>query len=116
MQTITECFGAQCHGKDQDPVYEKIHLKEVGDDDVLVKIDAAGISHFEKYLIQGGIVHMHLYYPFVPGLEGVGHVVKTGKNAGNLQGKRVMVAPGIGSWAEYVVISTRMPIGLVVID
>lgn len=48
--------------------------------------------------------HSHyVTFPFVPGTEGVGHVVKAGKNAEHLLGKRVVVGGLVGFWAEYAI-------------
>ena len=44
-------------------------------------------------------------FPFVPGGDGVGRVVKAGKNGEYLLGKRVVVCGAFGCWSEYVVSS-----------
>jgi len=67
----------------------------------LVKIDASGIGHFEHFLLSGNYNIIPL--PYIPGTNGVGHVVKAGKNGQHLLGKRVIVAGLFGCWTEYAI-------------
>lgn len=47
-----------------------------------------------------GFFEQMLKFPFVPGTDGAGHVVKAGKNAEHLIGKRVVLNGGLnGCWS-----------------
>lgn len=64
---------------------------------MLVKIDATGVGHLERFLVTG--MFPIVAFPFVPGVEGVGHVVKAGKGAEHFLGKRVVANSLTGFWA-----------------
>ena len=73
--------------------------------EVLVKMDASPINPSDLALLKGG--YLQRSYPFTPGLEGSGIVVRSG--AGILprlrMGARVACSPlqgGDGTWAEYM--------------
>ena len=58
------------------PVLEATKLpdaKEMGETDVLIKVDAAGISHFDLLLMSGNIP-MPIKLPYIPGADCVGRV------------------------------------------
>ena len=71
------------------------------DNEVIVKIEATGIGHLENSLISGEL--FFVAFPFVSGGDGVGRVVKSGKDGEYLLGKRVVICGVSGCWSEYVV-------------
>lgn len=70
---------------------EEVDTPEIGDDDVLVKVRAAGIcgSDIPRVMIYGTY-----RFPLIPGHEFAGEIVKKGKNVRNLKGdEKVTVVP-----------------------
>ena len=80
-------------------------MSELGNDDVLVKVEATGIGHLEHFLMNGAISYMGGSFPFIPGTDGVGTVTQGGNNAKHLIGKRVIVYRFFGMWSDYTVAS-----------
>lgn len=87
---------------------EQIPLPQPGPGQVLVKMKASPINPSDLAVMAGG--YLERSYPFTPGLEGCGTVVKAGK--GFLSrirlGHRVACSPpsgGDGTWAEYMLTS-----------
>src|ERR1700723_2116285 len=72
----------------------------LGDDDVLVAMEAASINPSDFLLIRPAL-------PFSLGAEGVGRIVKTGaKVDASLRAKRVLIVPNLeqGTWAQQVAV------------
>jgi NADPH2:quinone reductase len=86
---------------------EKIRLEEVaepapGPDDVVVRVEAAGLNFIDTYHRIG---LYPLEFPFTPGLEGAGTVVGTGEQVeGISNGDRVGWCNALGSYAERVAV------------
>ncbi|TFH26119.1 MAG: alcohol dehydrogenase, partial [Bacteroidia bacterium] len=85
---------------------EEVELPRPGRGEVLVKMDSSPINPFDLALLSGGYLERN--YPFTPGLEGSGTVVRSGGGIlpGLRMGKRVACSPssgGDGAWAEYMV-------------
>jgi len=81
----------------------------LGQEDVLVSMEAAPINPSDFLLIRG-IYGVRPALPFSVGAEGVGRVTQTGSNVnGALQGKRVLILPTLeqGTWADRVVVPVR---------
>ena len=81
---------------------------ELASDQVLIKIEAAGINGSDLMMIDGH----YAIRPELPsgiGAEGVGRVEKAGRGASHLEGKRVVVLPTYEqtTWAEYTVASQQ---------
>jgi len=77
------------------------------DDEVLIKTHAAVCNPSDIAFIQG-VYNIVKPLPAVPGFEGAGQVVKTGKNATSFQGKNVSAfvqSDNSGTWSEYFVAS-----------
>ncbi len=77
-----------------------------GDDEVLVKMHAAPCNPSDIAFIQG-TYNIVKSLPAVPGFEGAGTVVETGKNTGHLLGKKVSAfvqRDTDGTWAEFFVV------------
>ena len=90
------------------PVISELPVPEPGTGEVLVKISAAPVNPSDLAGIRRA--RPEADYPFVPGLEGAGAVVKAGKGLlpGMWLGKRVTCSPVRGkggTWAEYMVTS-----------
>jgi NADPH:quinone reductase-like Zn-dependent oxidoreductase len=86
-------------------VIESVPVPVPGKGEVLVKMHAAPLNPSDLSLLKGGYLERN--YPFIPGLEGSGMVVKSGGGLiGRLRkGKWVACAPdpeGDGTWAEYM--------------
>jgi NADPH:quinone reductase-like Zn-dependent oxidoreductase len=78
------------------------------DEEVLIKTHAAVCNPSDIAFIQG-VYNIVKPLPAVPGFEGAGQIVKTGKNAANLQGKNVSAfvqSNTSGTWSEYFVAKT----------
>ncbi len=86
-----------------------IPIPEPGPGEVLVKMDYAPVNPSDLSLLQGNFASKP-DYPIIPGIEGSGIVIKSGKGIiGKLRkGKRVACTSSIlrgGTWAEYMVTS-----------
>ncbi|HDZ41183.1 MAG TPA: alcohol dehydrogenase [Bacteroidetes bacterium] len=103
--------------KPGDKLYVKdIPIPEPGKGEVLVKMNYAPVNPSDLSLLQGTYAGSH-NYPLIPGIEGSGQVVKSGKGiiARSREGKRVAcTASGqsYGTWAEYMVTSALRTIPL----
>jgi NADPH:quinone reductase-like Zn-dependent oxidoreductase len=91
-------------------------IPDLQPNEVLVKIAASPINPSDLSFLEGHY-HSKKRPPVVPGLEGSGTVVATGKSmmARNLLGKRVACLSqdtGDGVWAEYMVTTTRLALPL----
>jgi len=86
-------------------VIESVPIPDPGPGEVLVKMAASPINPSDLASISGGyMVHT---WPFTPGLEGSGTVVKAGRGLlpAMRSGKRVACSPdpgGGGTWAEFM--------------
>ena len=94
---------------------ESIPLPEPGPGEVLVRMSASPINPSDLASIAG--TYMAKSWPFTPGLEGSGTIVKAG--SGLLprlrMGKRVACSPnagGDGAWAEYMKTSVMKTVPL----
>ncbi|TMA75349.1 MAG: trans-2-enoyl-CoA reductase, partial [Deltaproteobacteria bacterium] len=93
---------------------EVIELKTIsepilGEEDVLVSMEAAPINPSDFLLVRG-IYGVRPNLPFSLGAEGVGRVTQTGSKVDiALQGKRVLILPTSeqGTWADQVVVPLR---------
>jgi len=78
------------------------------DDEVLIKTHAAVCNPSDIAFIQG-VYNIIKPIPTVPGFEGAGQIVKTGKNAASFQGKNVSAFvqdDNSGTWSEYFAAKT----------
>lgn len=94
---------------------EQTEVPRPGPGEVLVKMDASPVNPSDLALIAGG--YLERSYPFTPGLEGSGTVVRVGRGIfPRLRlGKRVACSPnqgGDGTWAEYMVTSPMKTVPL----
>jgi NADPH:quinone reductase-like Zn-dependent oxidoreductase len=93
---------------------EVIELKTIpepvlGQEDVLVSMEAASINPSDFLLVRG-IYGVRPAVPFSVGAEGVGRITRTGSKVDvALRGKRVLILPTLeqGTWADQVVVPAR---------
>ncbi|MEH3032526.1 MAG: NADPH:quinone oxidoreductase family protein [Aeromicrobium erythreum] len=78
-----------------------------GDDQVLVRVRASGVS-FPEVLQTRGLYQMKPPLPFVPGSEVAGEVVSAPEESGFAPGDRVAAFPLLGGFAELAVAHTSM--------
>jgi NADPH2:quinone reductase len=84
---------------------ESIDPRPLGDDQVRVKIRAAGIN-FPDILMAAGEYQLKPELPFTPGVEAAGDVIETGAAvAGHAVGDKVIVRMRFGAYAEEAVVA-----------
>ena len=87
----------------QDVQLAEVPIPEVGDDEVLVKVEAFGVGIHDRYFIPQGIS-----FPYIIGSEGAGVIAECGSKVSDFKnGDRVLfttvLQPQGGCWAEYAV-------------
>ena len=97
------------NGYHQEVVIQDIPLPSIGDEDVLVKIKAAGVNPLDNMIIQGDVKLIVPYkFPLVMSNEFVGVIERIGSNVSKFSvGERVygrMPLKRIGTFAEYAAI------------
>jgi NADPH2:quinone reductase len=80
---------------------------EPGDDQVLIRVRAAGVS-FPEVLQTRGLYQLKPPTPFVPGSEVAGEVVSAPEGSGLAAGDRVVAMALLGGFAELVVAQADM--------
>lgn len=85
----------------------EVDIPNLGDDEVLVKVEAAGVNFPDALLVQGKY-QIVIDPPFVPGNEICGVVENTGSNVSIPIGTKVIGLPPIGGFAEYVSINKNL--------
>ncbi|MEV6559572.1 medium chain dehydrogenase/reductase family protein [Nocardia sp. NPDC051756] len=79
-------------------------LPSPGADQVVVQVDASGVSFAEQQMRRGKYYDQPAF-PFVPGYDLVGTVIATGSSVdAALIGRRVAALTKIGGWASHVVL------------
>ncbi|MDB3891336.1 NADPH:quinone oxidoreductase family protein [Acidimicrobiia bacterium] len=86
-------------------VYKPIPL----DDEVLIKVEAAGVNYPDALLVQGKY-QIVVEPPFTPGNEVCGYVDQVGKNVDLKKGTKVIGLPEIGGFSEFVCINKKLVI------
>lgn len=92
-----------------------VPVPSIGDDDVLIKVEYAGIGRWDTFEREGGyheMLGMNPRFPYILGSEGSGIVYAKGKNVNNLSIGDKVYAPGFlnpkgGFYAEYVAIDSK---------
>lgn len=80
---------AVVHGFDKPLAIEEVEVPRPGAREVLVKIEACGVCHTDLHAAEGDWP-VKPQLPFIPGHEGVGHVVAVGVGVGHVkEGDRV---------------------------
>lgn len=86
-------------------VIRDIDVPEIGDNDVLVDMKAAGVS-FVDVLMVAGEYQVKPELPFIPGQEGAGIIKEVGKNVTRVKpGDRVMTSHPPGAFVEYAALN-----------
>lgn len=93
---------------------EQVPLPQVGDDDVLIQMEAAGAASWDAVEREGqydGYFGTSTF-PYILGWDGAGKIVEVGRNVGRFQiGDRVYAAsmplPRGGFYAEYAVVDAE---------
>jgi NADPH:quinone reductase len=101
-------------GGPENLIYEETPQPSLGDDDVLVKVEAVGVNFIDVYH-RTGLYKLPL--PFTLGMEGAGVVEQIGSGVIDWQpGDRVAWAMTVGAYAEYASIPAsklvRVPDGV----
>jgi NADPH2:quinone reductase len=82
--------------------YDEVDIPSIGENDVLVKIEASGINYIDTYQ-RSGLYQIPL--PATLGLEAAGTVTETGPNVSSFQsGDRVAYTSVPGAYADYAVV------------
>src|SRR5262245_18940690 len=95
---------------------EDLPLPEVGEDDVLVKVEVAGIGEWDPFEREGGFAQMfgkEPHFPYVLGSEGAGVVAAVGTDVTHFKvGQRVYAAgflnPKGGFYAQYAAVPEEL--------
>ena len=85
----------------------EVDIPNLGDDEVLVKVEAAGVNFPDALLVQGKY-QIVIDPPFIPGNEICGVVESAGSNVSIPTGTKVIGLPPIGGVAEYVSINKNL--------
>lgn len=87
--------------------YEEIATPEPNTDEVLIKVEAAGVNYADV-MLRKGIYLIKPETPFVPGIEVVGTIEELGATVKGLQvGQRVVAFLQTGGYSEYAVASQQ---------
>jgi NADPH2:quinone reductase len=90
--------------------YEDVDMPAVGDTDVLVKVEAAGINYIDTYQ-RSGLYQIPL--PATLGLEAAGTVQETGTAVTHIsKGDRVAYTSVLGAYAEYAAVPEEKLVAL----
>lgn len=84
---------------------EEIPSLEIGPEDILIHIKAAGVNPVDAYIRAGG--YGPKQFPFTPGIDAAGSVIRTGKNIENVSsGQRVFLSGSVtGTYAQQAICS-----------
>src|SRR5262245_53481117 len=83
--------------------FEDVDLPQPGPDEVLVRIEAAGVNPYDTYMRAGAYGARNPALPYTPGSDAAGTVESVGTAANNLPvGTRVYTTGTItGAYAEF---------------
>lgn len=93
-----------CHefGPIEQLVVESMPIPTPKSDEILIKVEAAGVNFPDGLLVQG-LYQMQPPHPFIPGNEVAGTIIQVGENVSYLQaGCRVVGLSVLGGYAQYV--------------
>ena len=91
---------------------ERGTVPEPGDGQVLIAVEASGVSFAEQQMRRGRYYDQPPF-PFVPGYDLVGTVLSTGSGVDPaMRGRRVAALTKIGGWASHVVIDAAKLVGV----
>ncbi|WP_025852555.1 quinone oxidoreductase family protein [Paenibacillus ehimensis] len=113
-------------GNPDELVLQKIDVPEIGPEDVLIRVEYAGVGEWDAFERQGGYAAMlgiQPKFPYVLGSEGAGTVAATGEKVVEFNIGDKVYAPGFlnprgGFYAEYAAVPagnvSRIPLGMTV--
>jgi NADPH:quinone reductase len=95
---------------------QSIAVPACGDDEILVRVAAAGIGAWDHLEREGGLKDMvpgGPRFPYVPGADGAGEVIAVGRNVkahsvGDIVYGTAFLSPKGGFYAEYVVLTAAL--------
>jgi NADPH:quinone reductase len=99
-------------------------VPQCGDDEILIRVDAAGVGVWDPWEREGEMAEMmggSPKFPYIPGTDGAGEVVAVGKNVERFQEGDRVYAYGFGNpkggfYAEYTAVkaqqAARIPKGM----
>ena len=88
---------------------QKIDKPKVGENEVLIKVEVAGVNFPDALLVQGKY-QIVMDPPFTPGNEVCGYVEDKGEKVNIPIGTKVIGIPPIGGFAEYVAVNKNLVI------
>jgi NADPH:quinone reductase-like Zn-dependent oxidoreductase len=88
---------------------KEVSMPSLSDDDVLVKVQTAGVNFPDALLVQGKY-QIVIDPPFTPGNEVCGLIEDTGSNVDIPIGTKVIGLPPVGGFAEYVAVNKNLVI------
>ena len=86
-----------------DMAFRDVPIPEPGPGEALVRVHTAALNFFDVLMIQGRY-QVRPPFPYTPGCEISGEVVKAGEGSDYKPGDRVASQPKWGAFAEYVVV------------
>ena len=87
-------------GPDVMELVEDAPVPEPGDDQVLIRVDRAGINYADTHQVENSYLAKY-EVPLIPGSEAAGVVERAGASSGFEEGQRVVAMTPTGSYAEY---------------
>jgi NADPH2:quinone reductase len=97
------------HGGPEVLRLEETPVPEIGSNEILIRVHAAGINFLDVYQREG---LYKISLPFTPGMEGAGTVEKAGEQTGKKPGDRVAWTQHPGGFAEFVAIPAWKAVAL----
>lgn len=102
-------------GNENQLATEFIPVPDVGKDEIVMKVEFAGIGQWDLFERQGGyaeMLKMEVEFPYVLGSEGSGTIISKGENVNEFEiGDKVMAAgflnPKGGFYAEYATVDRK---------
>ena len=85
---------------------QEIDLGDVGDNQLLISVEAAGVNFPDALLVQGKY-QIVIDPPFIPGNEIAGIVKEVGNNVSTKVGTKVIGLPEIGAFAEEIILDSN---------
>jgi NADPH:quinone reductase-like Zn-dependent oxidoreductase len=95
---------------------KELPIPTIDDDEILIKIDYAGIGQWDRFEREGGydqMLGLHSTFPYILGSEGSGAIVSIGRNIKNFEINDKVYAVGFlnpkgGFYAEYVSVNYKL--------
>lgn len=95
---------------------KEMPIPTIADDEVLIKLDFAGIGQWDTFEREGGydqMLGLNSKFPYILGSEGSGEIVSLGKDVKNFEIKDKIYAVGFlnpkgGFYAEYVSVNYKL--------